>query len=313
MKVLRNSVYVGDLTYGRRDVSKFNERNGALIWRPKAEWITQAGAWDPIVDRETWETVQRSFGGPVGRPLGSVGYPLSGLIKCEACASSYYGHTRKMHGKTYFCYVHRNPAEMQTQPPCKMYVLPRDLLEDFVFEEVKKALVESDIENQVTQFIRHYTDATTGNTEAKLIEIDRQLAQVEEKEGNVRQAMESGVEPAFVVQSLKRLQQERADLQERRADLQSAGQILRLTEDDIANICCAVGQYLEDLEKSLEHEEPGARREMLRSIVDRIVVDRPANLATAYIRRIPDLSGVTDFMGDVLNENVDNGRTFFVD
>lgn len=44
-------------------------------------------------------------------------------------------------------------------------------------------------------------------------------------------------------------------------------------------------------------EVGGAERErdILRSIVDRVMLDRDQNEATVYIRRIPDLSGLSSF------------------
>ena len=178
---------------------------------------------------------------------------------------------------------------------CRRYTLPKELLEKFVLREVKKALLESDVETHIADYIRRYINATTGGTEERLIEIDRQLVEIEEKENNVRRAMEKGVDPDFVLQSLQELQKGRSDLEEKRADLQNADRIVRLSDDDVANVCCAVGDYLQDLEETLEVGGAERKRDILRSIVDRVMLDRDQNEATVYIRRIPDLSGLSSF------------------
>ncbi len=81
---------------------------------------------------------------------------------------------------------------------------------------------------------------------------------------------------------------------------------LKITDDDVANICCAVADYINNVEEALARTDVESRREMLRCIVDRIIVDRPGNLTTVYIRQIPDLSGVENFL---LN-NLDNKFQF---
>ena len=117
--------------------------------------------------------------------------------------------------------------------------------------------------------------------------------------------MEQGVDPAFVMQSLERLQQHRAELESKRADLKNAGRILSLTDDDIANICCSIGSYLEDLEGALATGDPEKKRKFLLSVVDRVTVDRPGNLASVYIRAIPSLAGVESF-----TKNIDKTSLF---
>ena len=95
-------------------------------------------------------------------------YPLSGAIKCEACGWAYYGHTMSRKGSTYYYYTHRMEPNMMTgEQTCKAYSLPRDLLEEFVTREVKKALLNSDPGAQMVDYIKRYAEATTGDTGRK--------------------------------------------------------------------------------------------------------------------------------------------------
>ena len=73
MKILKNAAYFGDRVYGPRDLSKFNSRKGALIWKLKSEWLIKTGAWDGITDYQTWDKVQRS-GGPGRKDAGGPEY-----------------------------------------------------------------------------------------------------------------------------------------------------------------------------------------------------------------------------------------------
>lgn len=306
-RILKNPVYSGDMVYGRRNVSKFNDMDGKLIWNQEKDWVRVVDAWDAIIDRDTWEKVQKSFGGTSRRFGRSEEYPLSGIMECAQCGWRYYGNTVSQKKKTYYYYVHRNDrASVTAEHVCSAYCLPRDLVENFVIQEAKKALLEQNVEKTVSGYIKRYIEANTGDNTEKLTEIDKELASLEMRENNARNAMEKGVDPAFVMQSIGQISLERESLEEKRADLKNSERVLKLTDDDVANICCAVADYIKDFEASLARTDAESRREMLRCIVDRIIVDRPGNLATVYIRQIPDLSGVENFF---LN-NLDNENQF---
>jgi hypothetical protein len=92
-RILKNPIYSGDMVYGRRNVSKFNEKDGKLIWLPEKDWVRVGDAWDAIIDRDTWEKVQKSFGGTSRRFGRSEDYPLSGIMECAKCGWRYYGNT----------------------------------------------------------------------------------------------------------------------------------------------------------------------------------------------------------------------------
>lgn len=82
LKICRNNAYVGDRAFEKRNISKFNSRDGALIWRPESEWVRKPNAWDGIISRDVWEQVQQRLGNPSGREKRNPEYWLSGLIRC---------------------------------------------------------------------------------------------------------------------------------------------------------------------------------------------------------------------------------------
>ena len=98
VKILKNEKYCGDLiqkkTYTPDFLSHEKKYNTG-----QEEFVVIRNHHEPIVDRATWDAVQRelkrrSRGGEVGSGHGNR-YPLSGKIKCAACGKSFLCRTKK--------------------------------------------------------------------------------------------------------------------------------------------------------------------------------------------------------------------------
>lgn len=98
LKILKNEKYCGDLrqkkTYTPDYLSHEKKYN-----RGQEEYILIRDHHEPIIDRATWETVQRELARRNHGDTQSSGhgnrYPLSGKIKCAACGSSFLSRRKK--------------------------------------------------------------------------------------------------------------------------------------------------------------------------------------------------------------------------
>ena len=84
--ILVNRAYLGDVvnfrTYSRS--YKLKQR----LDNPEENWDIHVGVHDPIVDRDDWETVQRSFGGTKYRKTANSDHNMfSGLLYCSDCGA----------------------------------------------------------------------------------------------------------------------------------------------------------------------------------------------------------------------------------
>ncbi len=56
-QMLHNQTYIGDLVQGRH--KKVGYKSKKTVWLPKSQWIVVENTHAPIIDRDTFETVQR--------------------------------------------------------------------------------------------------------------------------------------------------------------------------------------------------------------------------------------------------------------
>lgn len=95
-KILKNEKYCGDLVQKKTYTPDFltHEKRYNHGQEPRVEI---KGHHEPIIDRETWQTVQQELHRR-NRALGSGGhgnrYPLSGKIRCGECGKSFIRRTK---------------------------------------------------------------------------------------------------------------------------------------------------------------------------------------------------------------------------
>ena len=85
-RILRNEMYAGVMVQGR--TKKVSYKSKVMISIPEAQWYRVEGTHEPIIDRATFDAVQRGMdlrSKTDGK--GSI-HPLSGLVKCMDCGST---------------------------------------------------------------------------------------------------------------------------------------------------------------------------------------------------------------------------------
>lgn len=92
LRTLRNPVYKGIARWNLRR----NINNQRLRMKPQQEWIEVPGRWLPLVDDETWATVQQVLDSQTVLPRQATGHwLLTGFLRCPRCGARMYG---KGHG-----------------------------------------------------------------------------------------------------------------------------------------------------------------------------------------------------------------------
>ena len=98
LKILKNEKYCGDLiqqkTYTPDYLSHEKKYNKGQL-----DFVVLRDHHEPIIDRETWEAVQREMArrniGDTQKSGHGNRYPLSGKLKCGSCSSSFMSRTKK--------------------------------------------------------------------------------------------------------------------------------------------------------------------------------------------------------------------------
>jgi hypothetical protein len=96
-KILNNHAYLGEVVWNRRHEGKFfgvvdckvepsKKRQGTVV-NPEHDWIRRPQRHEPLIDRDTWDLVQRRLveNRDRTRPSRNGVFALSGLLVCGHC------------------------------------------------------------------------------------------------------------------------------------------------------------------------------------------------------------------------------------
>ena len=132
--ILKNRMYCGDMVQGRYRMKSYKVHVQELV--PKDEWYIVENTHEAIIDRETFEKVQRLLlrdtrTGPQQNKL----YLFSGFLKCADCGKSM---TRSKVGDTvyYYCRTYKD----QSKGVCTKHTIRHDRLEAAVLYAIQQQI-----------------------------------------------------------------------------------------------------------------------------------------------------------------------------
>ena len=170
--ILTNDIYIGIVTYGRRE-SKKTMKNGEIIkTRPwNNDYLQAVGIHSPIIEKETFEKAQELLKSAPAKSVRSdktIKNPLAGLVKCKYCGNNMF----------------RRPYDKRAMPTllcktigCKCVSSDLNLVEDRVIELLKKEL--SNYKYYISNYeTEHKSNAKT--LEKQIKKIDKELIALKE-------------------------------------------------------------------------------------------------------------------------------------
>lgn len=135
-QMLHNQTYAGNLVQGRH--KKISYKTEKTMWLPKSQWIVVENTHEPIIDMETFETVQmmlkeRTWSGAKGEI-----HPLAKKIVCGCCGSfmEQTGRQPRADGtkmRYVRCRMHQRAPEVCGNKTCT----EMDALENAVLERIR--------------------------------------------------------------------------------------------------------------------------------------------------------------------------------
>mgnify|MGYP004538423439 FL=1 len=82
-QMLHNQTYTGDLVQGRH--KKVSYKSKRTVWLPKSQWIVVENTHEAIIDKDTYDTVQRMLQGRTRSGAGGRIHPLARKVVCSCC------------------------------------------------------------------------------------------------------------------------------------------------------------------------------------------------------------------------------------
>ncbi len=285
--IVTNPSYCGDRIYNRHPLSKKHKRETSILgetkerWiNPESKWVVARGAHEPIIDRGLFEkanpeprALQRRNAHYYDSP-----YLLTGLVRCTRCGFNFQGQSYRASG--HFYYVDGGNMN-KGKSVCERTAIRRELLEDFVVEEVMSVIPSSDVVSRTEEFIERMLH---GGHEKERIEatFDEQLKDIERKLQNLLEAVESGIGLETVLSRIKALEAKRRDIEGRRARASSVQSWPdpKLTAKEVV-------LFTRDFRKSFSSAPIEIRKELLRKVVVGVDVHPENRIARCTITRIP--------------------------
>tara|TARA_R110002073_G_scaffold1839_3_gene13233 strand:- start:13429 stop:15177 length:1749 start_codon:yes stop_codon:yes gene_type:complete len=200
--MLENRAYAGDCVYNRRTLSKWHRySNGSSVERKdegvekrsEEDWIICKDAWPAIVDRETFDRVQRrraesrsEHGVHHRGNARKSSYLLTGRIFCGVCGGKLTGHTttsgKGIKTRYYVCSKHH--AGYREECP-KRYTVPAGVVEDHVLNLIKTDLLRLRDDEKLHEIVEKELRRLQGSRfdaqkqlQRRLVEVDQALARV---------------------------------------------------------------------------------------------------------------------------------------
>ena len=132
--ILSNPTYKGDMA--QKKYSKINYKIKRLISVPKSNWIVVSDTHQPIIDKETFDIVQKMVGKNDAAEFSEKKYPhlLSGLLYCGDCGSK-MTFFKTSSGMMYaLCSLHKRNTKLGL---CTRHAVLEKDLEKYIVESLK--------------------------------------------------------------------------------------------------------------------------------------------------------------------------------
>jgi site-specific DNA recombinase len=209
--ILTNPKYQGQYVFNRvASKSVYGTRNNHQ-YKDTDDMIIIDGGCPQIVEPHIFETVQKRIAEHKhtgGRLNAKTQYLLSGKVFCQECGKSMVGNTR-FSGRDKSLYVtYRCPSKRYA---CNNKEINRGYLESYVVSLLEKHLFNSaslyNIKNKIEEM------ASSGTNNTYLAETEKKLSNVKTALKNVADAVAAGLLSEALVERLRSLEQEKAELE----------------------------------------------------------------------------------------------------
>lgn len=133
-EILKNRMYCGDMVQGRYRVKSYKVHIQERV--EESEWYIVPNTHEPIIDRKTYEKVQRILAKDTRTsPQNDTLYLFSGFLKCADCGKSIARH--KVRGNVYYyCTTYKN----RSKKLCTKHTIRHNRLEAAVLYAIQQQI-----------------------------------------------------------------------------------------------------------------------------------------------------------------------------
>ena len=282
--ILNNELYIGRMVWNRLRYLKDPEtRKRVLRMNPQEDWVIHDVPHLRIIDQELWDRVKTKQGVYCKNPASKkrtyrAQHLLSHLVKCGVC-----GGGCSMVSQTHMgCSSARNKGTCDNRRTIK-----REKLELSVITALQEHLMDKEL---CAQFCKEYTDhLNTIRRQHNLARAgyEKELQKVERENDKLVEAVLRGVPPETLVEKGEYIVRRKAELEEILENVEEAPILFHPNMADRYHQ--EVSQLINALNND-QHRDEAA--ELIRSLVDKIVLTPTQDVSGLDVDLIGDLAGI---------------------
>lgn len=267
--ILRNEKYAGVYVFNRAASAKLGKRNNRAE-KPEDEIIRIPGGMPAIISHDDWKKVQKLMSerkrGPQPRRSNDSLYILTGKVTCGECEgamtgnSGIWGRAKKKY-RFYSCSTRKRTKQ------CSMPNIRKEVLEQFVLDEIQKLFEPSKAEELASRVLDHYREQSAESGDQRKYLLD-QLSAIKQRMDNLFDALETGAMEASVAgPRLNSLAKEKETFEEALEELEFKSQ-LSITHTDI------VAYLKKNQDIVADRSNANACKKLVDTYVDKVIVYR---------------------------------------
>jgi DNA invertase Pin-like site-specific DNA recombinase len=263
-KMLKNLMYTGALVWGRETSKSFKTKK--RDYKPQEEWTVVEGTHEPLVDKDTFENVQRLLSIKNPKNVTQFDNIFRGMLVCSDCGTNLaFQNTQGRHTDgSYTCNKGRKGHNL-----CSAHYVRYSYLYDVVLREIQAiAAVAKKHENELQDFVRQLrADNLEVNTKKEQRELNRLQRRIGELDTIIKKLLEQNAMGAISDERFATLSGE-YDMEQKTLAVQADAlkSKLQKQKDDTADIA----EFMPIISKYTDVKKLTAP--LLHELIERIVV-----------------------------------------
>lgn len=266
--MFKNRLYIGTLVYGDKIIENY---------------------CDPIIDKQTWDTVQKmrkfhqerlhlsSDAGTMQIRRRNSNHLLSGLIYCSKCGSPMFSHSSKQ--KTGDYYDRYACTRSVRRGDCDVKYIPAKVLDKAIIKDIQNYFLSPGFIEEI-QKIDIETLKQQQSESTKIIhDLKNIKTKIKSQIARVTHAIAETGHSRALLEKLKELELEENVIIEKIETAQIMPEIYPMSKEEIKKFSAAISN-------DLASDDIEIKREKIRLLVEKIYVERDGQHITGQIRYI---------------------------
>ena len=277
-RILEQDTYLGRTTNFK--TTKLSYKSKKTVINSPDKWAVFEGTHEAIIDKETWEIVQKSREHR-RRPtkMGEMGL-FSGLAYCADCGAKLYHHrsiTLTKEQESYIC------SNYQSRKKCTAHYIRAVVLEQLVLQNLQRvvAYAQEDENEFVRRVMENKTAVQRAEQEQAKRKLEKQERRISELDRIIQQLYEDRVSGALSAERFAKLsggyEKEQEELKQSAKELQAIVNTIETQAVNVQSFLKIVRKYTAPTELT-----PA----LLREFVEKIVVHAPDKSSGHRTQRI---------------------------